>query len=341
MITKYEINHSMGRLVFVDQLKGVAIFLVIIGHVYNFSLVPSFSYVPTFISMIHMPVFMFIAGYMFHRKDDSLKVIAYFYSMCRKFQRIMLPFISFTIIVCVLRDWNYCDLLMNEMKYGYWFLLTLFMFYLVYYPFLYLSMLSKYIELLVYLILSVLLILLCKYIFSGGVKSLLSLDLFAQYSFPFLIGMWLNKYRIELKILQNERKNILYTILITLFLIAFYLFVQIEYGSFFGTVQSFGLRFVMIGISGLICWIFFSNINLTNKLGSCLSWLGMNSLPIYVLHYFFLPDSAFFVGCVDSIDGVILLSISVLISLLTLSLTVISYKVLSYSALLQRFLFGK
>ncbi len=169
----------------------------------------------------------------------------------------------------------------------------------------------------------------------------MSLDLFAQYSFPFLIGMWLNKYRIELKILQNERKNILYTILITLFLIAFYLFVQIEYGSFIATVQSFGLRFVMIGISGLICWIFFSNINLTNKLGSCLSWLGMNSLPIYVLHYFFLPDSAFFVGCVDSIDGVILLSISVLISLLTLSLTVISYKVLSYSALLQRFLFGK
>lgn len=257
MITKYEINHSMERLVFVDQLKGFAIFLVIIGHVYNFSLVPSFSYVPTFISMIHMPVFMFIAGYMFHRKDDSLKVIAYFYSMCRKFQRIMFPFISFTIIVCVLRDWNYCDLLMNEMKYGYWFLLTLFMFYLVYYPFLYLSMLSKYIELLVYLILSVLLILLCKYIFSGGVKSLLSLDLFAQYSFPFLIGMWLNKYRIELKILQNERKNILYTILITLFLIAFYLFVQVEYGSFIATVQSFGLRFVMIGISGFICWIFF------------------------------------------------------------------------------------
>lgn len=90
----------------------------------------------------------------------------------------------------------------------------------------------------------------------------------------------------------------------------------------------------------LFVGFFFSNMDLTNKLGSCLSWLGMNSLPIYVLHYFFLPGSIFSEGYVNSIDGIILLAISVLVSLLTLSLTVILYKVVSYSSFIKRYLFG-
>jgi len=179
-----KIESSVSRLMFVDQLKGFAIVLVVIGHIYNFSLLPAFSHVPTFISMIHMPIFMFIAGYMFHKKGNTLNIVSYFHSMSKKFRRICVPFISFTVIACILRNWNYCDLLMNEMKYGYWFLFTLFLFYLFYYPFLYFSKLPKFIELLVYTVFSILLILFCKYVLLGGS---FVIKLVCSVFFPFFI----------------------------------------------------------------------------------------------------------------------------------------------------------
>jgi len=151
--------------------------------------------------------------------------------------------------------------------------------------------------------------------------------------------MWLRKYNNILKIIES--KDSFYTLFMCVFGVAFCLFVQIEYVSLIATIESFGLRFVMIGISGIIGWLFFKNMNLTNNWGHCLTWLGMNSLPIYLLHYFFLPGSVFLAEWTNSLDGVVLLVISVLLSLVTLGLTITLYKVLSYNSLFQRILFGK
>lgn len=331
------LNNVTNRLAFVDQLKGFAIFLVVLGHVYNFSLKPSFSYIPTLMSLIHMPVFMFIAGYMFNKKEVCFKLNSYVRTLTQKAHRIIIPFLSITIIACLLRGWNYFDLIKNEMKYGYWFLVTLYMLYLVYYPFLYLSRFSKYVEILLYLMLSVFLIVFFRYLPQEELKSILSLDLLGQYSFPFLFGIWIRKHNIILKL---EQTNLVYTVLIIFFFISFFLFVRIDYGSLFGSCQSFGLKFGMIGISGLMCWIFFNNMHLTNKLGTCLSWMGINSLPIYVLHYFFLPSSTFASEYVDSLDGVVLFGISFSISFFVIALTSCCYKILSYSSYVQQWLFG-
>ena len=331
---------NTSRLPFVDQLKGLAIFLVIMGHIYNFSLRPSVSYVSAFIGMIHMPVFMFVAGCMFKRKENAFTIKGYGGVIAHKLSRVLIPFLSITMIACIVRGWNYFDLLNNGMKYGYWFLLTLFMYYVVYYPFLYLfRRFPKYVELVILAFFSMSLISGCKYIsLLGGVKMFFSLEQFAQYSFPFLAGMWLREHTDILEMM--ERKNSVNTVLIVLFLTAFFLFVRIEYGSFFATLQSFGLRFLMIGISGEICWILFKRMNLNNKWGNSLAWLGKNSLPVYVLHYFFLPNVVMVKEKVDSLDGVLLVAISIPLALFTLFLTLASYKVLSHSFFCQKYLFG-
>lgn len=330
-------NTTSSRLPFVDQLKGFAIFLVVLGHVYNLSLKPEFSLVPTFISVIHMPVFMFIAGYMFYRKDDAFSWTGYFQEMKRKFRRVFVPFISFVLLVCFYRDWNIVDVMMNNMKYGYWFIYTLFMLYLVYYPFLYVRM-GKMTEIVTYIVGSSLGLLVVKYLQMGGVVSLFSLTQFAQYSFPFLLGMWLRKHREVMGYLETS--NRVYTFLLVVFSICYYGYIHIEYGTLTASLQSFAFHFVMTGVSGLLFWIGFKNLALSHQLGSCLGWLGKNSLSIYLIHYFFLPSLEKYNTYTDAADSILLFLIAVVMAVFVLSLTSLISIVVAQSAFLSRYLLG-
>ena len=56
------------RLDWVDQTKGVGIFLMIYAH--------NFPFTETYIYTFHMPLFFFIAG-MFHPKNTTLQSIIY------------------------------------------------------------------------------------------------------------------------------------------------------------------------------------------------------------------------------------------------------------------------
>lgn len=47
----------MTRFSYIDQIKGVAIFLVVIGHVMIFSFGIHFSVVQSMLVLFHMPVF--------------------------------------------------------------------------------------------------------------------------------------------------------------------------------------------------------------------------------------------------------------------------------------------
>lgn len=51
------------RIDYVDRMKGLAIFLVVMGHVYYFAFDRSASLVFRLISSFHMPLFMFLSGF--------------------------------------------------------------------------------------------------------------------------------------------------------------------------------------------------------------------------------------------------------------------------------------
>lgn len=50
------------RINYIDRMKGMAILLVVMGHLYFFSYGQSDSIVFCFISSFHMPLFMFLSG---------------------------------------------------------------------------------------------------------------------------------------------------------------------------------------------------------------------------------------------------------------------------------------
>jgi len=119
----------MGRrIIFLDNLKFWAIFLVIFGHATE-----AFSYdlrdqnvLYKLIYTFHMPLFMVVCGYFF-RSSLALDFKSFF---CKKFVMLMIPAISWSVLRFLLVGGsNYYRLCFYE----YWFLRSAFVCYLVCY----------------------------------------------------------------------------------------------------------------------------------------------------------------------------------------------------------------
>lgn len=54
---------SRNRISYIDQLKGIAIFLVVLGHVIEHNAGRD-NFLWTLIYSFHMPLFMFVSGYL-------------------------------------------------------------------------------------------------------------------------------------------------------------------------------------------------------------------------------------------------------------------------------------
>lgn len=112
----------------IDNLKGLAIILVVFGHAIQNS-TPSFdqNIIFNYIYSFHMPLFMFLSGYVLYGKNISLK---------NKFKSLVIPFISWymlTYAINLLRGFQvdgFPQHMIKLLKYpdnGLWFLLALFL----------------------------------------------------------------------------------------------------------------------------------------------------------------------------------------------------------------------
>lgn len=108
----------------VDVLKGIAIVLVVLGHVIQYN---TNDYLENslwrFIYSFHMPLFFAISGYLIHKKSniDHMWIL-------KRFKRLMVPFIFWTIVKLISSD-NKKEFAMAVLKNpdnSLWFLLVLF-----------------------------------------------------------------------------------------------------------------------------------------------------------------------------------------------------------------------
>lgn len=86
-----------GRDLSFDYIKGILIFLVVLGHVVTYIPFPHISdnYLFIFIYSFHMPLFIFISGYFFdHEKRIEMKLL-----VPKKIRRLLLPHFSFSIVL--------------------------------------------------------------------------------------------------------------------------------------------------------------------------------------------------------------------------------------------------
>lgn len=116
------------RILYIDELKGFAIFLVVVGHVFQFSFgSKDCGYVSVwldFISSFHMPLFAFLSG-LFIKEITS-------WSQLRKLlERFGIPMLVVGCLYALWRGKGLAEFFFNEFKFGYWYFLFLFTAYIL------------------------------------------------------------------------------------------------------------------------------------------------------------------------------------------------------------------
>lgn len=112
----------MQRIQYVDHLKGFAMLAVIFGHIFFFSLDDGNNLLVRFVSTFHMPLFMFLSGWVISSVPDIKKVLIKSVSFLSPFLFVGLSFVIFY-------HKDVAGFFEGSAKNGYWYLFVLSLFY--------------------------------------------------------------------------------------------------------------------------------------------------------------------------------------------------------------------
>jgi fucose 4-O-acetylase-like acetyltransferase len=282
------INKSAYREIVIDSLKGFAILLVIIGHSIQVTTNNDFTSLPfRFIYSFHMPLFMFLSGYVtVYSPTNNWK------SVKKRFFRLVIPFFSWAVVSFIIYcykynklDFQYWTELIKEVDNGLWFLWVLFLIHIVFYIN---EKIAKSMALYSLFIIAIVLQLIpsAYYVLGFGFVKL--------YFIFFVFGYAMNNEMVHSFVARN--KLILFCLFSGLFL---YLF---QYWTFHNNLdfikEDFGItNRKLFRISGVlyrfivpfcaiiaIYTLFHIHIFFKDKL----DWLGKNTNEIYTSHVYFI-----------------------------------------------------
>lgn len=119
------------RIDYIDRMKGLAIFLVVMGHVYGMAFAQPEDVAYRVISSFHMPLFMFLSGLV--ACSGATLPFWSLPKLGRKLRGLLLPLLVFGM--CFTMTWakdfesGLKGFLESPNKNGYWYLMTLAVFY--------------------------------------------------------------------------------------------------------------------------------------------------------------------------------------------------------------------
>ena len=289
-----------SRLLALDAIKGIAILLVIWGHV-HISMGPdyqslNYSYVVQYLQAVHMPLFILIAGF-FSAKALDLTSRGVTHYWRDKVVRLVVPAVLWHLL---LMTWKWGmpsvgGILAKE----YWFTLTLF----IYFALFYVQRLlvdgllsiirvqgSRWIEAVVHLLLTIALV----YLVTGITLERSSLLRFVRpvlNSFPclypyFVLGYLLKRLELWCYLKTHASGAVSFVLLLVSLAVLRHQELDVPY-------LSYGLWHIcrLMALASF-AFLFYGMTFLTERGGwisRALIFLGQWSLPIYLTHYFFLP----------------------------------------------------
>ena len=122
-----------NRIYWIDLLRGLAIFLVVYGHILMFYQYQGIQ-LPTirFIYSFHMPLFFFISGFVSFKEKRQWNLFSFFQFIKNKTIYLLIPSTLFFLIYILVNRLNFTDSIYDKFKAGYWFTFVLFLFYIIY-----------------------------------------------------------------------------------------------------------------------------------------------------------------------------------------------------------------
>lgn len=258
-----------------DNLRGLAIFLVVFGHLNLSGVLNPINHV---VYMIDLPLLFFVAGYF--SKIDSEQPI-------KSFKRLMVPYFIFCLLIELFRwactgtlKW---DMIFLQASMGMWFLIALFI----------MKMILPIMDRLRYPIITTLLFALLFGLYDIH-PNILGLTRTFAYLPIFLLGFYFNRYRENFSIQHPKLfgfcdRNFKLLMVILIIVSGICLF-KIS-GKFFLFKEPYAGRLEFEAIKRLIVlvlemfWVVALNRIMTNR--NCfLTKIGRNSMAVYLLHLF-------------------------------------------------------
>lgn len=240
------------RLLYIDGLKGLAIFLVILGHMLQHYYSDS-SYGVRLISSFHMPLFMFMSGYVCFKKSEWSMI-------SKRAVQLLVPFFSYIVLNIVFWGiktgvWHsLSESLVNTLlhpDYGLWFLWALFFISVLHIACKKLSSICRIKEWIVYGIVA---IVLNAFVYIFNFK-LFGFHWIAWYFIYYMTGIVWRNYDFKLDYNPEIYRKLLPSILITFFVMSLFFRMHNEAPSFYrwinlGSIFIILYRF-LIGIAGI------------------------------------------------------------------------------------------
>lgn len=268
------------RIDYIDRMKGLAIFLVVMGHVYGMTFAQSDDVACRVISSFHMPLFMFLSGLV--ACSGATSPFWNITKLSRKLRGLLLPLIVFGM--CFTMTWvsdfgsGLKCFLESPNKNGYWYLMTLAVFY-VSLSIYRLNFKQKwYIDVVLAIAIWGGMFALWKY--TAQTKDYFCMLNCGNFYPFFMLGVMTTKYNLLNKM---HKVNWLFSLCIVAY--AFLFCVDMPFHALVSLNKHIFLPFCMVYI---VVTLFVGRHGATSYGEKILDFVGKRTLDIYVIHYFFI-----------------------------------------------------
>lgn len=331
------------RIEYLDTAKGIAIFLMVMGHTiawnysdWNFLTLRPIFQTPTqvqesllwkLIYSFHMPLFFMISGYLNYKPQPIKKIIT------KKIGRLLIPYIFTGFLLLLLRGY-----------YGYWFLFSLFELSIIgAILFKVLKIVNKKAIYWIDIIAIVITFFIMRKILNLSFLENPFCDIGKASSFmlPFLFGTFLKKHtRLEVAIMKFSELFLLSFLI--LFLLDYLPLIGVESGIFELYKKYSGYLLCIIGPL-MVIGILKRGIN--PHIQHFFSKIGKYTLEIYILHLFFviqIPDISVF-WSTSNFPTIITTQLlySIIVSSIAILLSYFTARIIKRSKLLSKLLWGQ
>ena len=317
------------RLQYMDVLKGIAIFMVVMGHVLTMCVREiDRTTLFKFVGEIHMPLFFFISGWFTLKiqQDDEQRRLWKKPALLQRAKRLIIPMLFMSTLWVYYfphsglqspLDSTFEGLWFSEWKNGYWFTLVLFEVLVIYYLLAgIVSRMRGLIAQTVILIITWALLLAVSQTVSPETNGLLMLSLLARFFPVFMAGVLASAYRDKFERLTQSSTSFTISLIFASILLYFICWPW-EFESLHinvATIQLdveiarsvFQILLAYIAITVVKPWcskaIAPSVTTGSHKIARMWQFIGKESLTIYLMHYFFLFPMGIWRPALESVN---------------------------------------
>lgn len=284
-------KQGQSRIHYIDALRGTTMFLVVVGHVLVFSL----HLDNELLAKVRMPTFFFISGYIAYKAIELWDVEFYWQRLSNKALVQLVPTAFFFACYFVMLGQNPLTEFLAHGSGKFWFTVTLFQCFACYFT---LSLLARYTR---------------RWVMPVGmaviglgafVYTTMTFDEYPKYVFVytrsefyyflfFVVGVVCRKHNTRfMSMLDNGR--VVAPVLIIFMALVIYGFGTCPYTPSYAVLKML-LSFSLSLTGVLVLFALFRSksefFDSDHWLARTLSFIGRHTLDIYLLHYFFLPET--------------------------------------------------